>query len=387
MPPNLSGGSSEPLALSRRSPLPALTSLRFFAAMEVVIFHFFYFQQSDFLHSLMSGGRQAVTFFFVLSGFILTYVYSENDSQAGINVTNREFWRARFARIMPTYWLGLLIAFPVFAYSALISGMSPVREFLQGLLLCLPGVQAWWPPAALAWNPPAWSLSVEMFFYLLFPVLARAVSRLSVYQLLATILSLVVGASVLVEMIMPGPDMPSSAFNPILLNPVLHLPDFLLGMTVARAFLFNPPLSAISHLLLFIGASLAAIIIIGARASLPWWSSSNTVLAPLFGMTIFGAARMATPMKILVLPPLPLLGEASYALYILHSPLLFWWDWTQRKILMVTFPTVMSFILYCAGCIIASILTFLFFEKPLREKILGHSPHSDRLAPTDDLVR
>jgi peptidoglycan/LPS O-acetylase OafA/YrhL len=368
-------------AKADRLPLSVLTSLRFFAAAEVVFFHFFHYQQLDFVHNLMSGGRQAVTFFFVLSGFILTYVYSGHRVSGGITVSAKEFWKARFGRIMPAYWLGLLVAAPAFTYSALISRMSPLGDFVQGLILCPLTLQAWWPPAALAWNPPAWSLSVEMFFYLLFPPLAHAAARLSVNQLLLVALGLVLGTAALVQTIMPGPDTPALVWNPILFNPLFHLPQFLLGMTIARIFLFKTRLSTSSHLLLFVGGSFAAILIIGARASLPWWISSNAILAPMFGLVVFGAARATGTVKALVVPPMLTLGEASYSLYILHWPLLFWWDWIQHKILQITLPEFVSFSVYFLICLTSSLASFLWVERPLRRWILGHRPHSDRLAP------
>ncbi|HEX6528263.1 MAG TPA: acyltransferase family protein, partial [Burkholderiales bacterium] len=84
--------------------LEQLTSLRFFAALMIVFHH---------ADGMFGIGRspvnlgQGVSFFFVLSGFILTYVYPSLD--AGREV--RRFWLARFARIWPAYLATFLLAF------------------------------------------------------------------------------------------------------------------------------------------------------------------------------------------------------------------------------------------------------------------------------------
>jgi peptidoglycan/LPS O-acetylase OafA/YrhL len=116
-----------------RPPIPALTSLRSFAAVEVVIFHFFFPEPVDFWRSLFSAGIEAVTFFFVLSGFILAYVYSGRSAQDTGLKQSREFWKARFARIYPAYGLGLLIALPMFAYSVVVSRIVPLEISLAAV--------------------------------------------------------------------------------------------------------------------------------------------------------------------------------------------------------------------------------------------------------------
>ncbi|GEP53726.1 hypothetical protein RSO01_08920 [Reyranella soli] len=101
-----------------RPPLPILTTLRFFAAAEVVAFHVAQTKPAwsspvGILSGLMSGGYSAVVFFFVLSGFILAYVHTGENGRAGCNVSATRFWRLRFARIAPAYYLGLLLALPI----------------------------------------------------------------------------------------------------------------------------------------------------------------------------------------------------------------------------------------------------------------------------------
>jgi peptidoglycan/LPS O-acetylase OafA/YrhL len=99
-----------------RPRLPALTSLRFFAALHVVCFHFLAFKivsSEGWLGQISSIGYVGVSFFFVLSGFILVYTYAGRDTPA------RDFWRARFARIYPAFAFSLLLTGPFFFFATL----------------------------------------------------------------------------------------------------------------------------------------------------------------------------------------------------------------------------------------------------------------------------
>src|SRR5438105_5116432 len=89
-----------------RPRLPALTSLRFFAAFHVFIFHVQAIVAvfgPAWYQRLASIGYVGVSFFFVLSGFILVYTYE------GKPIMARDFWRARFARVYPAYAFALLL--------------------------------------------------------------------------------------------------------------------------------------------------------------------------------------------------------------------------------------------------------------------------------------
>ena len=164
----------------RRPALPVLTSLRFFAAAEVVLFHISAGPAGaaipeGLLQNLASGGYAAVSFFFVLSGFVLTYAHAGATEQQGGAIDTRRFWVQRFARLGPAYYLGLLLAAPI-AIAYVASNAQAPAAFI-GPVLVLVFLQAWWAPLASVWNFPAWSLSVECLFYALFPWLARASVR------------------------------------------------------------------------------------------------------------------------------------------------------------------------------------------------------------------
>ena len=153
----------------------ALTSLRFVACFMVVMFHY---EGALFgRYSLMpvsSTGFLGVTFFFVLSGFILCHRYS------GVDFSRNElyqFYAARFARVYPFYIISVVLSLPALINADLYfqdTGQKTSAALLTaGPVLAVAGLHAWLPGAACSVNCPTWSISNEVFFYLCFPFLLR----------------------------------------------------------------------------------------------------------------------------------------------------------------------------------------------------------------------
>lgn len=157
------------MPLSRPQKLDALTSLRFFAAAMIVIGHaHFIFGSLGIANA--APLEQGVSFFFVLSGFILAYNYPTLEGAGAI----KKFWLARFARVWPLHalmlflWIALIFEFDRQKY---FPGFDGFARLTANILL----LQAWIPLPnwAINFNGVAWSLSVEFFFYALFPLLIR----------------------------------------------------------------------------------------------------------------------------------------------------------------------------------------------------------------------
>ena len=154
--------------------LPSLTSLRTFAALGVFGFHaaglLAMFGTGHLGHAAgkaFAGGPTGVSFFFILSGFVLTW------SRRSV-VSATRFWRQRAARILPAYVLAWILGYAVLA------GLGHTPP-LSGAAASLFLVQVWTsnPDVLFAVNIVAWSLAVEAVFYLLFPVVLRGLLRLS----------------------------------------------------------------------------------------------------------------------------------------------------------------------------------------------------------------
>ena len=344
---------------NHRKPLPALTGVRFFAAFYVVLFHALpwlapHFHLPKMVLTFLGNGYLAVALFFLLSGFILAYTY-EGQIEGGSN--RKRFWEARFARIYPVYFLSLVLA----------AWFEPgLRLGTRVLVLCM--VQAWNPrtPELIgAWNYPAWTLSVEAFFYLCFPFLLPALARFSktVLQWLGiALLCICIFAQTPLKGL--GNLDHSSLFAHIVPLPVMRIPEFLLGAVLGLVFLRNLKKESGSAsgwrtwlALLFAILSL----------SLPLGNWVSIVVAP-FAVLIYELARgQEWPSRVLSQPAMVLLGGASYAIYLLQFPV--------RSIVREFFgflPDILGKLgspLTPVLLIIFSILVFKFWEEPARKQL------------------
>jgi peptidoglycan/LPS O-acetylase OafA/YrhL len=162
-------------AKTAASRLPSLTGLRWIAALMIFCLHIQ--SESNFftpdgnaqelLNKVLAAGRSGVSFFFILSGFVLAWSVRPKD-------TSKAFWWRRFSKIYPNHIVTLLIATAMLAW---LGRDFDRRALVHHLLL----TQSWVPDDANVWygfNAVSWSLSCEFFFYLCFPLLYAGLRRL-----------------------------------------------------------------------------------------------------------------------------------------------------------------------------------------------------------------
>lgn len=357
-----------------RPAIPPLTSLRFFAASLVVAFHYDpdrFTRLPGFVQNWLETGYEAVTFFFVLSGFVLSYVYFGADP-GRTNTNLRSFFVARFGRLFPAYYLSLLIALPFFILPSQIWGEAAPANLPYHALAVLGSVQAWWPEAALAWNPPAWSVSVEWFLYATFPIIAWATRFVPNGTFLAgSFLLVTAGAAFRVLVMEPlMNDEPDQWRNFALFFPLFHLPQFIFGVALGRVHLLGPRSSPALAGWMFTAGLVGLMIVLGDLEELPTRIRSNAVLVIFFGMLIFGAAQSGHgAYRALSVRPLVYLGDISYSMYILHQPLEFYWEWVGPRSLGWNLPYMLDFVLFFALVVGLSALSYRIVETPLRRRI------------------
>jgi peptidoglycan/LPS O-acetylase OafA/YrhL len=308
----------------------ALTGLRMLAAASVCLSHISGVNPPPGmptpLRSFLAAGYNGVTVFFILSGFVLAFNYGD---RLGEHMTGRGLWSfavARFARVYPLYLLVLLwILTPTW-----LAG-KPTTHVWQHVL----SVQTWSTDIVTAYqyNGPGWSIGVELFLYACFPLLLLALRPLrhNVPALLLVAALCVAASGALVAWFtltgraqLPWTD-PSSAHRWLYRMPVTRLGDFVLGMTAAFLLALAP------------------------RNRSPWWGRAGqlaggvTLVALMSWPQVLGTAQswdviyMApaffliiglalSPMtwlaRVLSSRAMITLGEASFAFYLLHAPLL-----------------------------------------------------------------
>ncbi len=317
--------------------LPALTGLRAFAAANIVFFHFGNPAWFGPLAPMMSNGYVGVDFFFILSGFILTYNYTDRQAQGRFRV--REFWQTRLTRLYPIYALGLLISLPILQLEW---HYQTRAHFWQGLILTPLMLQGMSPLLATFWNTPAWTLSCEVIFYLLFPWLLTLRWPRRSRRKLALLLGLLWMAALVLPLtymaLHPDGIAPINRYSngywlrAIKLTPLPHVPAFLFGIVLAQ---LNDSLrlSDKMRFALAIGSLMMIFAALQQGDRLPFLLTHNGLLAPLFGAMILGLAGSHPLTSFLSFRPLVVIGEASYCLYILHFNL---WRWIHTTGLLTT---------------------------------------------------
>ena len=310
--------------------LPTLTSLRFFAALMIFAFHLREFAPSETLYALAPGMLHGVSFFFVLSGFVLTHVYF------GRGVPSATFYRARIARIVPLHWacMGLLVAAlpPLWACGQRLSTPDAAGAFVLKALL----LDAWVPLRSVqsSWNIVSWSISAEMAFYAAFPWLCRLMARRPALTL--------AGAGLVSLGVAPlGAAWGWPVFSPDGTRPSLvqwgcDLPlargfEFVLGMAACRLWreriaplrLSTACWTAIeAGALGMIGVWLALIApawIAGAQGVAFVWLRASGSCLPFAALILALAGGRGLVGRALAAPLPVKLGEVSFAFYLVHD--------------------------------------------------------------------
>lgn len=311
--------------------LDALTGLRFVAAAAVFVYHVPSWLQ---VPAFNPGplGQVAVGYFFVLSGFILAHVYRRDDAP----LSTGRFYLARFARVWPLHAVCLLAMLVIRPAS-----LPHTTEQGLHLLAHVALLQGWtWDSDfALAWNGPAWSLSVEALFYAVFPLLVvRRTRTLFVVYAVCCLGNAALYATA-DHLAATRPDrIPNLAYLASSF-PLPRLQEFVLGICAHAAWRHCTSRAGSGRWIATVwevGALAAAVMCFFAFSSGQWgaaWISSGTApitvgalsmgpgLSWAFALTIaLCAAGNGWVSWALATRGMVYLGEISYAVYLVHTP-------------------------------------------------------------------
>ena len=315
--------SSEVLAVPTQR-LDALTGLRWWAAFVVFFFHMRAFAPlPQPVMQVFDFGYLGVTFFFVLSGFVLTW-------SARPNVPTTTFYWRRFARIWPAHMVALLVAIPVFYTLWTIPEGSFIKPFDFGvILLSVVLLQAWStnPAIVFSGNPAAWTLTCEAFFYALHPWISRVLVPLARRGALLIAVGAIVFAFSYRAAVVLSPESWLAAV-PI---PVQRLPEFILGMALAWAMRsgWRPrihPLIGIAALGGVILLVLASYRFFGETRVLHYIPSfTNEIFTVACGLAIIALAShtLSGRRSLFASRWQVRLGEWSFAFYLIHATFIY----------------------------------------------------------------
>jgi peptidoglycan/LPS O-acetylase OafA/YrhL len=307
----------------RRVELPALTGIRFYAALFVYLSHL-----PDVIPGMgtlgapylaFNAGVVSVSLFFVLSGFILTYNYAAWFQTGVARSSYTRFVWDRFTKIYPVHVFTMLLVSPI----AILSPKHPFDWRATPFHILL--LQCWWPfptPEFREYlNVPSWSISCEWFFYLLAPVAIYC--ALGNARRRAALAGAALAYACCLGLALWHSPSTSQLFYVSWFAPSRFI-EFLTGIFVARLFLSMAAVKLGAYAGIFQALGVALIVAgAAARAHAPWplWGgllyvpgSALLVLGLAYGGGFF-ASHLSRPL-------LSQLGAASFSLYLLHAPIL-----------------------------------------------------------------
>ena len=311
----------------RKPTMPGLTGIRTLLAFTILLFHF---TPSGLrwnahpwlsLYPIVDIGYVFVSFFFLISGFILAYNYAGRSAP----LNKVDFWMARFSRLYPVYALTLLISIPMLMAEFHVRSRG---EFWAGAILTPLLVQGCFPHLATFWNTVTWTLSCEVMLYLAFPWLLRLRWPSSTGKLLAMLAGFwLVGLIPHAIYTLTDPDhlghiadRYSDGFwlDTLKYTPVAYICTFMAGLTlghIQEAARLNERARVLIGL---VGFSAAWFVCYHLTERLPYIMIHGGLLTPIFSCIILGLSGPSWLARIFSIKPLVAIGTSTYCLYLLH---------------------------------------------------------------------
>lgn len=353
-----------------------LTSLRFVAALLIVVHHLkgHMWLTKETMESFNFGA--AVSFFFVLSGFVLQYSYGESSKK----INWIDFSIIRFFRIWPLHVVVLIITWvwldtDSFAYQ--LSRISFVEISAIALLM-----QSWIPDdfVYFALNGPSWSISTELFFYVSFPALSYLLTRSARIFVFCVVLQTVVWLTIAIFLNGNSND-EMYAVGLVYINPLARLAEFAAGMLAARLYeRYNLPVRAPRQVVLFTALEFGVLVIAVLISVSTHFDSyfMSTVIDNVFGSLIrlwisISSGLVIYPFIIIIFslqigllsnflknPIFVWLGTIIFSLYLVHLPIILYWKNTVSKHID---SVAISVVLFAISLILMSALLHALVEK------------------------
>lgn len=346
-----------------------LTSLRFFAALFVMFSHLSFLTTTNntlkpAANTLFHEGFSGVSFFFTLSGFILCHTYGERLKQGVLE--RRKYFLLRLARIYPLHFL---TAVPFAIISIYKMGVGTLHVIIPNILL----LQSWIPNSKYYYslNDVSWSLSDELFFYICFMFLVLLSTKLLRNITILSAVVIVVGLCVCIGY-GNGYWGDGTNLKPVhywsYISPLTRLVDFNIGILIYRQrSLATQERSAgtmTKH-------EIVSVVLWGAAMTLaPYFNlpeilRSQVLYMPITAYVIWsfsiGSGHLSKALNSSILI---LMGESSFALYMIHLKIIdFCFGFYGRH--GMTFPLELLALILVLLSLVASVVVYKCVELPI----------------------
>jgi peptidoglycan/LPS O-acetylase OafA/YrhL len=300
---------------------------------------------------LLSFGGLGVPLFFIVSGFVLFLPYAIGRRRMGDRAALMTYYRRRAVRLLPLYYLVVIICL-LFNQRPDLTDPKFFKQLLGALSAGYCFSDHGFEPFI---NGPLWSLSVEIWFSVLFPLFVVAALRFGTGRLLAATIVISLASRLLGTLVMPGPEGP---FLPLAKGLPSHLDEFAIGMVLASLYQRGDLARFASHAGHCVAGGLVLILV-----AICWQVYVPLAqIVPAFqslyqaGLFLLVAGLLAAPDSGLARPfnnrPIQVLGMMCYSLYLWHVPLrtpIFHALYAPLENLAVTLPVYLLLVGAIAG--------------------------------------
>lgn len=341
---------------SDRIVLPNLNGLRFFAALSVVIYHVYGMGTLN--------GHYGVVLFFVLSGFLITYLLlTEQDKTSTINIG--KFYVRRILRIWPLYYLILLLA-------GILIYLFHNSETLRAFGANLPYYIFFAPNLLFALDKGSpfadilWSVGSEEQFYLFWPVLLLSVPRAYLMYALIVIIILFTVAPHVLDYINHHYYNNSKSVIAITSNMIQRMCFNAMATGALVSFLYKTKKESISRLFHPVVQVLTVIVLLACwLTNYQFRYFNDEIYSIFFAIIILNLAMNPATLISFNNRVWEYLGKISYGLYVYHLIIIFlvlkycyYFDASQQV------KNLLTLIYTLTGTILISSVSYEFFEKP-----------------------
>lgn len=338
-----------------------LTSLRIFFALFVFLSHLSFLKNDEkyakLFYSIFNEGFLGVSFFFILSGFILAYNYKDKFLLG--TISKKAFYVSRLARIYPIHFVTMLVALIL----GLISSSGNLKYLLEHILL----IQSFFSDQDIYFslNSPSWSISDEMFFYLLFPFViflnrSKKILLFILFMFLIYVLNYKLSDNL--------------KHYWLYISPIIRFSDFLLGILLFDIFekvkrvyakTKSPLIFELFAIFLFIAFFIFHDEIdLGYRYSIYYWIPMSLIIL-IFSLSKVVYSQNSVS-NILSNKYLVWLGEISFCFYLIHLLVIQVMNHIRVKLSLNIDLLLFSIFIFT---LIASAIAYKFIEKPLNKKV------------------
>jgi peptidoglycan/LPS O-acetylase OafA/YrhL len=343
-----------------------LTSLRFFFAFMIFVHHMTFLAKSKspnlrWIHEfILKEGYIGVSFFFILSGFILAYNY--RDSIINKKTSKSNFYIARIARIYPLHLLTLFIAVPL----TLQNVNFEISLWLKQLLFNSTLTQSFIPIKKIyfSFNSPSWSISTELFFYLMFPLIILLIAKLKNLKYSKGLLIPFLLLVPLFMLLVP----PIYYKNLFYVNPFFRIFDFIVGILLFELYLKIKNRERVINYNILEFSSLVLLIVffifhrelpLVVRYSVYYW-------LPMSFLILVFSFQKGVLSRLLSNSTLILLGEISFGFYMFHQLVLkYFLQYNKSHFHIANEYYIISIILIIS--LLISYISLTWFENPVNK--------------------